>query len=529
MTDHLVTTDASATRGTGTERSDADDLAKFGYAQELRRGLRAFSSFASSFSYISPATGIFTLFALGIGTLGGAFFWTWFAVVAGQLIVALNFAEVSAHFPLAGSVFQWTKYLARNKTYSWYTGWIYLWAGSLTVASVVATLPLTLIPLLNDIGINVSSSLGTEQLIAYLTLMVITLLNMFGVKIVALINNTGVIFEILGLVVFAVILAIFHHHQSAAIVFHTGGPKFNGANFLIAMFMGLFVIYGFDTASTLAEETEDPRRVAPRAVWSSVATAAIVGAIFLYAMLVALPGPLHKVIPNGVSPAQIISADLPTALSAIYLFVVSLAIFVCCLAIQVATIRLVFGLARDRQLPASPLFRGVNKRTGTPLGASLLIFVLPGIFMIQFAGAGYIAIAATGMIYLTYLMCNLQILRVRLRGWPLTKGRFSLGRWGMTVCVAGVLYELGMMVNFLWARPQSNPTPNQTPGDALHFGIGFLDRTPVLWSVLIAILIVGTVYYLYAHRHIAAPEIAPELEAELPLAGARASARSLAP
>src|SRR5579875_2680788 len=448
---------------------------------------------------------------------------------AGQLIVALNFAEVSTHFPLAGSVFQWTKYFARNKGYSWYTGWIYLWAGSLTVASVCATLPLTLVPLLNDIGIHVSSSLGTEQMIAYLTLVVITLLNMFGVKIVAMINNTGVIFEILGLVVFAVIVAIFHHHQSAAVVFHTGGPKFNGANFLIAMFMGLFVIYGFDTASTLAEETADPRRVAPRAVWSSVVTAAIVGAIFLYAMLIALPMPLHKVIPNGISPAQIISADLPSSLSAIYLFVVSFAIFVCCLAIQVATIRLAFGLARDRQLPASRLFRGVTRRTGTPLGASALIFVLPGIFRIQFAGAGYIAIAATGMIYLTYLMCNLQILRNRLRGWPLGGGKFSLGRWGMPICVAGVIYELGMMVNFLWARPQSNPTPNQTPGDALHFGIGFLDRTPVLWSVLIAILAVGTVYYVYAHRHIPSPEISPELEAELPPVGGRRSAPTSAP
>ena len=54
--------------------------------------------------------------------------------------------------------------------------------------------------------------------------------------------------------------------------------------------MGLFVIYGFDTASTLAEETNDPRRVAPRAVLGSVAAAFIVGFIFLWAMLMAVPG-----------------------------------------------------------------------------------------------------------------------------------------------------------------------------------------------------------------------------------------------
>ncbi|MGH2927519.1 MAG: APC family permease [Solirubrobacteraceae bacterium] len=506
MTDHVPT---------GAGGTDAHDLAKFGYSQELRRGLKSFSSFASSFSYISPATGIFTLFALGIGTLGGAFFWTFLAVAAGQLIVALNFAEVSTHFPLAGSVFQWTKYFSRNKTYSWFTGWIYLWAGALTIAAVVATLPLTLIPLLNNIGIGVSNSLGTQQLIAFLTLIVITLLNMFGVKLVAFINNTGVIFEILGLVVFAVIVAIFHHHQSAGVIFHTGGPAFNGHNFLIAMFMGLFVIYGFDTASTLAEETEDPRRIAPRAVWSSVVTATIVGAIFLYAMLVSLPGPLHKVIPAGIGPGQIISENLPTTLSSIYLLVVSFAIFVCCLAIQASTVRLAFGLARDRQLPVSPLFRRVSERTGTPLGACALLFVLPGIFLIQYAGAAYIAIAASGMIYATYLLCNLQILRVRLRGWPITRGKFHLGAWGMVVCVIAVVYEIGMLVNFAWPRVATNPEPNQTAG-ALHFGVGLFDRTPVLWLVFIAVMVVGAAYMLYAHSHIPAPEISDELAAELP-------------
>ena len=36
--------------------------------------------------------------------------------------------------------------------------------------------------------------------------------------------------------------------------------------FLVAMFMSLYVIYGFDTASTLAEETHNPRAEAPKAV-----------------------------------------------------------------------------------------------------------------------------------------------------------------------------------------------------------------------------------------------------------------------
>src|SRR5947208_26729 len=134
----------------GQER-DSEDLARFGYSQELKRSLGLFSSFAVAFSYISPSTGIFTLFALGLTTLGGVFIWTWPVVALGQFIVALNFAEVSSHYPVAGSVFQWTNFLA-NRTYAWFTGWIYLFAAMLTVTAVVASLPLALIPALTGLG-----------------------------------------------------------------------------------------------------------------------------------------------------------------------------------------------------------------------------------------------------------------------------------------------------------------------------------------------------------------------------------------
>src|SRR5580700_3349698 len=180
---------ATSEVGSGQER-DSADLAKFGYNQELKRSLGTFSSFAVAFSYISPSTGIFTLFFLGLTTIGGAFIWTWPVVAAGQFIIALNFAEVTSHFPLAGSVFQWSKYMA-NRAYSWFTGWIYLFAGILTVTSVVATLPLALIPALNGLGWkslgagNTTTYLHTSLVIALVTLIIITVLNIYGVRLVS--------------------------------------------------------------------------------------------------------------------------------------------------------------------------------------------------------------------------------------------------------------------------------------------------------------------------------------------------------
>src|SRR6266480_4493198 len=277
---------SSGTQASSGQQRDSADLARFGYSQELKRSLGLFSSFAVAFSYISPSTGIFTLFALGLTSLGGVFIWTWPVVALGQFIIALNFAEVTSHYPVAGSVFQWTKFLA-NRTYSWFTGWIYLFAGILTVTAVVATLPLALIPALNGLGWHSlgagpgNTLLHTQLVVALITLIVITVLNIYGVRLVALINNTGVVFEILGMFVFALILMAFHNHQGFKVVTNSGGIPVNGSTFLAAMFMSLFVIYGFDTASTLSEETKDPRRAAPKAVLYSVIGAFIIGGVFL--------------------------------------------------------------------------------------------------------------------------------------------------------------------------------------------------------------------------------------------------------
>ena len=60
----------------GVDHVDRKDLETFGYKQELHRTLGFFSSFAAAFSYISPSTGIFTLFAFGLVSLGGVFIWS---------------------------------------------------------------------------------------------------------------------------------------------------------------------------------------------------------------------------------------------------------------------------------------------------------------------------------------------------------------------------------------------------------------------------------------------------------------------
>src|SRR5262249_18104255 len=196
-------------------------------------------------------------------------------------------------------------------------------------------------------------------------------------------------------------------------------------------------------------------------------------------------------------PANIIEANFSTGFATLYLAVVSAAIFVCCLSIMAATIRLCFGMARDNQLPLSRLLSRVAPNLHTPVGSCIAVALVAAIPFIQFTGAGTIAIAATGMIYFAYFLGNIAILRARLKGWPRTRAPFRLGRWGMVVNIVGLIYGGAMLVNFAWPRAASNPKPNQT-GGLLH--IGFLNGVPILWTVFLFVVLLGAIYYLAVGR-----------------------------
>jgi len=306
------------------------------------------------------------------------------------------------------------------------------------------------------------------------------------------------VFEILGMFVFALILMAFHNHQGFHVVTNSAGFHVNGSTFLAAMFMSLFVIYGFDTASTLAEETKDPRRAAPKAVLYSIIGAFIIGGVFLLGTLIAIPN-LHTAVANAWSPANVIEANFSTGFATLYLFVVSAAIFVCCLSIMAATIRLCFGMSRDNTLPFSKPLSKVAPSLHTPVWTCITVAVLAAVPFIQYSGAGIIAIAATGMIYMSYFLGNIAILRARSRGWPKTKAPFHLGGWGMVVNIVGLIYGGAMIINFAWPRAASNPKPNQTAG-LLDFHIDFLNKIPILWTVFVFIVLIGVIYYFAAGR-----------------------------
>jgi len=491
-------------------RDDAH-LRSLGIKPELQRTLGFLSNFAVAFSYISVSTGTFTLMYLGMQVGGPAFFWSWPIVVLGQTFVALNFAELASHFPVAGSIYQWSKRLT-NKTLGWFTGWFYFWAGLLTVTAVAATVPLVLSSIFGFKLSDPSPVPGLNNLIFWgvVSLVTSTVINVIGVRILSLVNNIGVAAEILGMVVFAVILLIVGRHQDFSVLTQTAGVETADTGgylpvFAIAMFMSLFVIYGFDTAGTFGEETVDASRQAPRGILSAIWVSGAIGAIFLLAIILATPD--LEASKTDFSPiATSIQAGLGQTWGNVYLYVLLVAIYVCVTAIQGATARLLFSMGRDGRFPGGAMWGSVNHTFKTPLNASVAVGILAALPFFFTDSPALLAAGATGLIYLSYFMANLGVFAARRRGWPHQGAWFSLGSWGTIINIAALVYGGLMVINFaLWKNPifgnfgtalRDNTNPSLTLLTSGGNPISFLPDIPFFEATVGLILIVGAVYYL---------------------------------
>ena len=491
-------------------RDDAH-LRSLGIKPELQRRLGFLSNFAVAFSYISVSTGTYTLIALGLGVGGPAFFWSWPLVVLGQTFVALNFAELASHFPVAGSIYQWSKRLS-NKTLGWFTGWFYFWAGVVTVTAVAGTVPLVLSSIFGFANGDPSPIPGINNLIFYsiLTLISTTLINAYGIRLLQIINNIGVAAEILGMLVFAVILLIVGRHQDLSVLTQTAGVEnTEGYGYLpvfaIAMFMSLFVVYGFDTAGTFGEETVDASRQAPRGILSAIWLSGLVGFVFLLAIVLAIP----DVTASLTDPAPIatsIRAGLGQTFGDLYLYVILAAVYVCTLAIQGATTRLMFSMGRDGRMPLGGLWGHVNHTFKTPANAAVAVGVIAAIPFFITDSPGLLATGATGLIYLSYLLCNIGVFAARRRGWPHTGAWFKLGSWGTIINVIALIYGGAMVINFgLWKNAafggfgtalRDFTNPSLTIITSGGNTISWLPDIPFFEGSILLILIGGIIYYV---------------------------------
>jgi urea carboxylase system permease len=446
----------------------SDDLAEFGYKQELDRSIGKFASFAAGVSYISILTGTFQLFYFGFAFGGPAYWWTWPMVFAGQVMVALCFAELAANFPVAGSIYNWSKRMA-GATIAWLGGWMMLTASIVTIAAVALAYQLTLPQIWSEFQIYGDGSgkydfAANAVILGTVLIVFTTVINALGVKLMARINSTGVFIELIAAVLLIILLAA-NITRGPDVLFETQGTGaghdwgYFGA-FLAASLASAYVMYGFDTASSLGEETKDPRRTAPLAIMRAVIASFILGGLILLFAILAVSDINSDQI--GVGGLQFVILDvLGNTIGKIFLICVVIAVTVCCLAVHTATIRMMFAMARDNNLPLGKQLAKIDPKHKTPIIPAIITGFLAWVILVVNIRQPQIFTVITSigiiMIYIAYLLVTVPMLRKRLRGeWPpkdaSQRGYFTLGRWGLPINAIAVGWGIFMAINLLWPR-----------------------------------------------------------------------------
>ena len=143
----------------------------------------------------------------------------------------------------------------------------------------------------------------------------------------------------------------------------------------------------------------------------------------------------------------------------VFLADTALAIFVCCLAVQTATIRMLFSMARDSRLPFGSQIARVSGRRKVPIVPALVTGILALVLLVINVGNQNAFLVITSiaiiMFYMAYLGVTAPMLVRRLRGdWPKPDHGpfFSLGRWGLPVNIAAVAYGTLVAINIAWPR-----------------------------------------------------------------------------
>jgi amino acid transporter len=185
----------------------------------------------------------------------------------------------------------------------------------------------------------------------------------------------------------------------------------------------------------------------------------------------------------------VLRKSMSTAWVAVVL-VVTVGLLVCSnISFLTATSRDLYAFARDQGLPFSGWIAKVDKKRNVPQNASIVTSVLSFLMALIYIGSRLAFYALTSLFTVAILQCyTLSIGCVLWRRiyYPetLPYAQFSLGKWGITINIAGIVFGVW---SFFWSFwPQEYPVTAE----------GFNWASPLFVAALIGAL----VHYVFTGR-----------------------------
>ena len=328
-----------------------------------RRHLGLSSLVLFGLAYLAPLIVLGT-FGVVAQASHGATAGSYLLAMLAMLFTAASYGRMAALYPVAGSAYAYVCHAIDRRV-----GFMVGWAVTLDYLFLPMVIWLIGAAYVHDQFPQVSMPIFVLGFIV-----VTTILNIVGFRVAKGVNGLMMLLQMLVIVLFVVLAAVFVAHSGSVV---SAAPFINAHSGLAPIAAGAAIaaysFLGFDAVTTLSEETVEPRKSLPRAVWLTALIGGILFVVVSYITQLAHPG--YAFTDVSAAANEIALAIGGRWFKAVFLAGLVIAQFASGVAAQAAGARLIHAMARDGVLPGKALGR-LHPRFGTPAAAVLLTGVI---------------------------------------------------------------------------------------------------------------------------------------------------------
>ena len=332
----------------------------------------------------------------------------WIASGVLTLFGALIAAELASAYPQAGGVYVFLRE-AFSPVVGFLWGWAMFWTMHTGIVAVIAMVFARYVAFFVPVG-----DVGL-RLLATAAIVVLSAVNYVGVRQGSIVQTTLTILKVGAVVaIIAVAFAIGPRHSVPSIGFEASAPVASALTlrtFALALVAGLFAFGGWHMVTYAAEETRDPERTIPRALF--------LGVLIVTACYVALNAAyFHVLPPRAIAGSNRVAADAADAVfgrggAAAMSAVVAVSTFGALNGVILSGPRAYLAMARDRLLVGWAA--AIHPRFRTPHRA----IVLQAIWAVVLVSTGTYRALFTRVVYTEWIFFALMaagLMRLRSRG-----------------------------------------------------------------------------------------------------------------
>jgi amino acid transporter len=378
-------------------------LESLGYTQELSRSMSLWDVVVYGLIFMCPLAPV-SVFGFIYNLSGGQVAMVYIVAAIAMCFSAVSYAEMAKVFPVAGSVYSYVRFGA-GEFLGFLSGWAilldYLLLPGLTFifASAAMHLQVPAIPQWAWIPLFVATS---------------TLVNLRGVSFSAWTNLACLYLQLAVLAVFAVATLgmIWHGQIHFGLEPLVGAAGFSLQRIFAAIPIAALSYIGFDAISTLNEEAHGGGQTVARA--TLVVLVAVATLFILQVYLAALLVPVGTRFTGDSLETAFYDLAI-TAVGSWFKLVITvtsavIAMLANAIVSQATTSRLIFSMARDRQLPR--FLAVIDARRKTPRRALLLVALLSTLIgVIAVNKADLVTSLVTFGSLTSYLLLHVAVMR----------------------------------------------------------------------------------------------------------------------